>query len=110
MTLGVSPAATLAVDAVVIAADGSGHTDEMSRSGVLRCLLAAVLFGATAPAASELAGSIPAFTLAGLLYVGAAFAVIPAVVMRRPTSHAIRTEWRPALAAVVAGGRSRRSC
>lgn len=70
----------------------------------MRCLLAAVLFGATAPAASELAGSIPAFTLAGLLYLGAALAVSPAVAMRRPTRQAIRAEWRPAMTAVVIGG------
>jgi len=41
---------------------------------VVRCLLAAVLFGATAPAASELAGEIPAFTLAGLARTSAASA------------------------------------
>jgi drug/metabolite transporter (DMT)-like permease len=76
----------------------------MNRAGVIRCLLAAVLFGATAPAASELAGSIPAFTLAGLLYVGAAAAVLPATIKRPPTEHAIRAEWRPALGAVVFGG------
>ena len=69
----------------------------MRRSGVVRCLLAAMLFGATAPAASELAGEIPAFTLAGLLSLGAALAVLPAVVVRPPTRHAIGTEWRPAL-------------
>lgn len=76
----------------------------MHRAGVLRCLLAAVLFGATAPAASELAGSIPAFTLAGLLYLGAAVAVLPAVVRRPPTRAALVSEWRPALVAVVVGG------
>lgn len=63
-----------------------------------------MLFGATAPAASELAGSIPAFTLAGLLYVGAALAVLPAVVRRPPSRAALVSEWRPALVAVVAGG------
>lgn len=76
----------------------------MNRAGVLRCLLAAVLFGATAPAASELAGSIPVFTLAGLLYLGAAAAVLPAVVRRPPSRAALITEWRPAAVAVVAGG------
>ena len=76
----------------------------MNRIGVVRCLLAAVLFGATAPAASELAGSIPAFTLAGLLYVGAALAVLPSVLMRPPTRRALRAEWRPAAVAVLAGG------
>lgn len=71
---------------------------------MLRCLLAAVLFGATAPAASELADSVPAFTLAGLLYLGAAVAVLPSVLTRPPTAHALRSEWRPAAVAVVAGG------
>lgn len=74
------------------------------RAGVLRCLVAAVLFGATAPAASELAGSIPAFTLAGLLYLGAAVAVLPAVARRPPSRAALVSEWRPALVAVVVGG------
>lgn len=76
----------------------------MSRAGVVRCLLAAVLFGATAPAASELAGSVPMFTLAGLLYLGAAVAVLPAVARRPPSRPALVREWRPALVAVVAGG------
>ena len=44
----------------------------MARVGVLRCLGAAVLFGASAPAASVLAGEMPALLLAGLLYLGAA--------------------------------------
>lgn len=76
----------------------------MDRGGVWRCLWAAVLFGATAPAASELAGSVPTFTLAGLLYLGAGLAVLPNVVRSPPSRSAIRAEWRPALAAVVAGG------
>lgn len=67
-------------------------------------MLAAVLFGASAPAASRLAGSIPTFTLAGLLYVGAALAVLPAVLARRPSREAVAAEWRPALVAVVVGG------
>ena len=44
----------------------------MARKGVVRCLLAAILFGASAPAASKLAGQMPTLVLAGLLYVGAA--------------------------------------
>ena len=70
----------------------------------MRCLLAAVLFGATAPAASRLAGSVPAFTLAGLLYLGAALAVLPSVVSTPPRRRALEAEWRPALLAVVFGG------
>jgi drug/metabolite transporter (DMT)-like permease len=76
----------------------------MNRVGVLRCLLAAVLFGVSAPLASELAGSLPVFTLAGLLYVGAAVAAAPVTLRRPPTAHALRAEWRPATAAVVMGG------
>jgi drug/metabolite transporter (DMT)-like permease len=76
----------------------------MSRVGVARCLLAAVLFGATAPAASKLAGTVPSFTLAGLLYLGAALAVAPSVIRRPPTRHAMTKEWRPTVVAVVAGG------
>ena len=71
---------------------------------MLRCLLAAVLFGATAPLASELAGSVPAFTLAGLLYVGAAIAAAPATIRHPPSTRALRAEWRPAAVAVVLGG------
>ncbi len=66
--------------------------------------MAAVLFGATAPAASELAGSFQAFTLAGLLYLGAAGIVLPAVITRPPSKQAFIAEWRPALVAVVFGG------
>jgi drug/metabolite transporter (DMT)-like permease len=76
----------------------------VSRDGVVRCLLAAVLFGAAAPAASRLAGSMPAFTLAGLLYVGAALAVLPSVLSQPPSRRAVAREWRPALTAVVVGG------
>ncbi len=74
----------------------------MNRVGVIRCLLAAILFGATAPAASQLAGTIPTFTLAGLLYLGAAAAVLPAVIKRPPTRQALAAEWRPVTVAVVA--------
>lgn len=76
----------------------------MNRRGVVRCLIAAVLFGATAPATAELAGTIPTLTLAGLLYLGATLAVAPVVAARPPTRSALRAEWKPALAAVVAGG------
>ena len=76
----------------------------MSRSGIVRCLLAAVLFGASAPAASELAGDVPSLVLAGLLYVGAGLAVVPSVVRSPPSAVALRRDWRPALVAVVAGG------
>ncbi len=76
----------------------------MSRPGVIRCLLAAVLFGASAPAASVLARDMPALTLAGLLYVGAALAMAPVVVRRPPRLYAVRADWKPVTIAVVAGG------
>ena len=76
----------------------------MSRRGLARCLLAAVFFGASAPAASRLADDVGALALAGLLYLGAALAVLPATARRPPLRAALLTEWRPVLAAVVAGG------
>lgn len=76
----------------------------MNRQGVLRCLIAAALFGAAAPAAAQLTGDLHAFALAGLLYLGAALAVLPAVIRRPPSRRAIRSEWRPAFGAVLVGG------
>lgn len=70
----------------------------------MRCLLAAVLFGASAPAASLLAGDMPTLVLAGLLYLGAAAAVLPFVAARRPSRHALRAAGIPLAAAVVVGG------
>lgn len=75
-----------------------------TRRGVLRCLAAAVLFGASAPAASLLAGDLPTLVLAGLLYVGAALAVLPTVMRRRPSARALRAGGRPLILAVVFGG------
>ncbi len=70
----------------------------------MRCALAAALFGASAPAASRLADDLGAFTLASLLYLGAALAVAPAVA-RQPRA---RRAWERGGArlglAVVAGG------
>lgn len=76
----------------------------MSRRGVLRCLGAAVLFGASAPAASSLAGDLPALVLAGLLYLGAAVAVLPMCLRDRPRLDDVRTGWRPLALAVLFGG------
>ena len=63
-----------------------------------------MLFGASAPAASVLAGDMPALVLAGLLYLGAAIAVTPAVVRHRPNATALSAGWRPLAIAVVFGG------
>ena len=76
----------------------------MSRRGTVRCLLAAVLFGLTTPAVSRLADDMSAFTLAGLLYLGAAVAVLPFCVRRLPDRGALARSWRPITTAVVAGG------
>jgi len=48
------------------------------------CIVSAVLFGAATPAAKVLLGPLPPVLLAGLLYLGAALAVLPAAVRRRP--------------------------
>lgn len=74
------------------------------RRGVLRCLAAAVLFGASAPAASALAGDMPTLILASLLYIGAALAVVPSCVRRPPRASAVRSSWRPLAVAVLFGG------
>lgn len=66
--------------------------------------MAAVLFGVSAPAASVLAGDMPALVLAGLLYLGAAIAVTPAVLRHRPSVTSLRAGWRPLAVAVVFGG------
>ena len=76
----------------------------MTRRGVLRCSLAAVLFGISAPAASRLAGDMSAFTLAGLLYLGAAIAVLPFLGRVRPTRAAVRRGASRLATAVVFGG------
>lgn len=72
--------------------------------GAARCLAAAALFGASAPAASRLAGTVPSLSLAGLLYLGAALAVVPRVVRRPPRRDAFRRDARDLAVAVVAGG------
>ena len=42
--------------------------------------------------------------LAGLLYLGAAIAVAPWWIARRPSGHALRRDWRLLAVAIVAGG------
>ena len=76
----------------------------MTRRGVIRCSVAAVLFGISAPAASRLAGDMGAFTLAGLLYLGAAVAVLPVIGRVRPTRQALRRGAPRLATAVVLGG------
>ncbi len=76
----------------------------MNRPGFLEALAAAVLFGIATPATSALAGEVPAFTLAGLLYLGAVVGVGPAVRSAPPTRRALMAEGQPIAVAVVAGG------
>lgn len=74
----------------------------MSRTAVLRCAISAVLFGASAPAASELASDLSPFALAGLLYLGAALVVLPASFWERPSVSGLRAGARPLLIGRVA--------
>ncbi len=76
----------------------------MSSRGVLRCALAAVLFGISAPIATQLAGDLGAFSLAGLLYVGAAIAVLPVLGRSRPSRSTMRRAAPRLAVAVVIGG------
>jgi drug/metabolite transporter (DMT)-like permease len=76
----------------------------MTRVGVLRCAAAAVLFGATVPVASRVAGEMSAPVLAGLLYVGAALAAGPLARNRPLARGALARSARPLAVAVVAGG------
>lgn len=66
--------------------------------------MAAALFGAAAPAASVLAGDVAPVALAGLLYLGAALAVAPAVIRRPWPGGPLRRSWWPVAVAVVSGG------
>ena len=76
----------------------------VTRPGVRNCALAALLFGASTPAASVIAEDMTPLVLAGLLYLGAALAVSPWWVARRPPRDAIRRDLKPLAIAIVAGG------
>ena len=76
----------------------------MTRSGIRNCALAALLFGASTPAASILADDISPLVLAGLLYLGASLAVTPWWIARPPTVRALRRNWSLLALAIVAGG------
>lgn len=71
---------------------------------IVRCAVAAILFGASAPAASRLAGDMSAFSLAGLLYLGAALAVLPVLGRSRPSGTSLRRGAVRLAVAVVVGG------
>lgn len=76
----------------------------MTRRGIVRAAVAALLFGASTPFAAQLAHRMDAFTLAGLLYLGAALAVLPSVLRRPPDRRSLRRGWRRLAVAVVLGG------
>ncbi len=76
----------------------------MSSRGVLRCAIAAVLFGVSAPLAAQLASDLGAFSLAGLLYLGAAVAVVPVLGRARPSKVTVRRVAPRLAIAVVVGG------
>ncbi|WP_116999418.1 DMT family transporter [Desertimonas flava] len=75
-----------------------------ARRGVLRCLVAALFFGASAPAASRLATDMSAFSLAGLLYLGAAIGALPMLGRTPPSPTAMRRSAVRLSLAVVFGG------
>jgi len=74
------------------------------RRGIVRAGLAALLFGASTPFAAQLARETNAFTLAGLLYLGAALGVLPVVARRRPDLASVRRGAGRLATAVVLGG------
>jgi drug/metabolite transporter (DMT)-like permease len=76
----------------------------VSWSGVRNCALAALLFGASTPAASVIAQDMTPLALAGLLYLGAALSVLPWWIVSRPAPGAIRRDGRSLALAIVAGG------
>lgn len=69
-----------------------------------RCGVAALLFGAATPAAAALGDHIPAFALAGLLYLGAGIAMIPLAWRDRPGRVAVRAGRGRLALAVLFGG------
>lgn len=58
----------------------------MPKQPLATALLAALLFGAAAPASKALLQALPTFQLAGLLYLGAAIGVIPLLIKQRKFS------------------------
>lgn len=75
-----------------------------TQRGVARCGAAAALFGATTPLATRLTDEVSAPVLAGLLYLGAAAAVLPIVGRHRLDRRQVGRGGRRLAVAVVAGG------
>ena len=76
----------------------------MSRRGFLLCTIAAVLFGISAPLAARLTDDVPGFSLAGLLYLGAAAAVLPVAGRAVPSAETLHRALGRLSVAVVLGG------
>lgn len=74
------------------------------RRGLIRCGVAALLFGASTPAASQLAGEMGVFALAGLLYLGAGAGAVPYALRNPPSWGSVRRGWGRLALAVVFGG------
>ena len=92
------------MDAEILASLSRGYQFSNDESRGSNCAVAAALFGASTPAASVIAEDMKPLVLAGLLYLGAAIAVSPWWITRRPDSGALRRDWRPLALAIVAGG------
>jgi drug/metabolite transporter (DMT)-like permease len=73
--------------------------------GVQACLVSAVLFGAGAPAAKQLLGTISPWLLAGLLYLGSGIGLgLLRLARRSPRVRPSRTDLVPLAGAITAGG------
>lgn len=81
-----------------------GRGGSVNRRGMALCAASAVLFGLSTPAASRLALRMNAFSLAGLLYLGAARAVLPFARTVWPSGAAVRRAAPRLAVAIVAGG------
>lgn len=73
-------------------------------AGMVRCAVAAVLFGSTVPVASRLVDQTSPQLVAGLLYIGAALAVLPIVLRKAHPITQLQRGGRALGTAVVAGG------
>jgi drug/metabolite transporter (DMT)-like permease len=73
------------------------------RSAAVQCALAALLFGVSTPAAAALASRTAPLALAGLLYLGAALAVLPWFVTAPPSRDALARS-APLLALAIGAG------
>jgi drug/metabolite transporter (DMT)-like permease len=79
------------------------HHGMTQRHGFAWCALAAILFGSATPAIKLLVDHVGSITLAGLLYLGAAAAVVP-VALREPRRGGTRRQRSRLLLAVGFGG------